>query len=110
MRGKNVARTWAQRRLRVAFVKALGNRGWDKEGKVVAKLKSPEGDGLGAGREKEKEKGDLKGTLEVHTLTMILQATGEEVQREAEILVEMVWRKCRSQSRDSNQKAAGSIA
>ena len=91
-------------------MKALESRGWDKEGKVMAKLKSPAGDDLGAGREKEKEKGDLKGTLEVHTLTMILQATGEEVQREAEILVEIIWRKCSSQARDSNQKAAGSIA
>ena len=73
-------------------MKALESRGWDKEGKVIAKAVLPERDGLDAGR--EEKRGDLKGTLEVHTLIKILQATGREVQREAEILVDTVARRC----------------
>ena len=94
MRGKSVARTWAQRRLRVAIVKALESQGWDREGKVVTKVAPPEGAGLDTGREKERR--DLKGTLEVHTLTQILQATGEQVQREADLLVKIMARRCGS--------------
>ena len=110
MRGKSVARTWAQRRLRVAFVKALKSQGWDREGKVARKVAPLDGDGLNAGR--ENERGDLKGTLEVHTLTTILQATGEQVQREAELLVGIVARKCGSLKHEmaTKQKSAGSIA
>ena len=88
-------------------MKALKSHGWDREGKAIAKLMPPEGGGQGAGR--HQARGDLKGTLEVHTLTAILQATGKEVQREAEILVEIVGRKCMSQARDGNQKASGGI-
>ena len=75
-------------------MKALKSQGWDREGKVVRKVAPLDGDGLNAGR--ENERGDLKGTLEVHTLTTILQATGEQVQREAELLVGIVARKCGS--------------
>ena len=109
MRGeKGVVRSWAQRRVRVAFVKALKSQGWDREGKVIAKPEPPGGYGLHAKREKRRR--DLKGTLQIHTMAKIVQATGEEVQREAEILVDIIAQRCGAEGLGDNQKAAGSIA
>lgn len=85
MPGKSVVRHWAQRRLKTAVVKALERMGWDRNGQAKADL----GADLGMGKRTR----DLEGTLQVHVLPKILQATGEEVQREAETLIGIVGNK-----------------
>ena len=85
MPGKSVIRHWAQRRLKAALLRALNRGGWDRSGRVKADMVAAAG--------KTNVNDDLKGTLQVHVLAKILQATGEEVQREAETLVSIVRRK-----------------
>ena len=97
MPGKSVIRHWAQRRLRTAVVKALERGGWDKSGRAKADL--------GAAAGKGDRKDDLKGTLHVHVLAKILQATGEEVEREAETLVGIVRRKVENERKQRKNKS-----
>lgn len=59
-----------------------GDDGQAKKGQNVAKSKG-----------NAEAKGDLKGTLQVYALEKVLQATGEDVRREAEALVKIVGRK-----------------
>ena len=86
MPAKNVIRSWAERRLKVAVQKALKRTGWDRWGRVVPREQLEDG-------EVERVLDDMKGTLHVHTFKQVLQATGEELQREADELIGIVERK-----------------
>ncbi|KAG6991183.1 hypothetical protein G7Y79_00055g089590 [Physcia stellaris] len=96
MQGKSVVRRWAQRRLRVALLNALERKGWDGRGMVKAEreVRLDDQDGkTGKAKKEEKEKRDLVGTLQVHALSQILQASGDQVKREAEVLIGIIGRK-----------------
>ena len=56
-------------------------------------------------KKEEKEKRDLVGTLQVHALSKILQATGAQVKKEAETLVSIVGRKVEGMRKGSNSAA-----
>ena len=92
MPGKSVIRHWAQRRLRAAVVKALERGGWDKSGRAKASF------GAAAGKD------DLTGTLHVHALSKVLQATGKEVEREALALVGIVSRKVENERKQPSSR------
>lgn len=109
MQGKSVVRKWAQRRLKIALLSALARKGWNGRGMVKAKreVMLNDRDGVnvpgenGEAKKKEKERGDLVGTLQVHALPKIMQATGVEVKKEAEILIAIVGRKVEGARRGS---------
>lgn len=88
--------------MKAAVLKALERRGWDKSGRAKADLGAAAGKGIG--------NEDLKGTLQVHVLAKILQATGEEVKREAQTLVGIVSKKVENERKQRASRKGNNIA
>lgn len=108
MQGKSVVRRWAQRRLRVALLNALEGKGWDGRGMVKAEreVRLDDQDGKkGKVKKEEKGKRDLVGTLQVHARSTILQATGDQVKKEAEVLIAIIGRKVEGMRKGSDSAA-----
>ncbi|KAK0507195.1 hypothetical protein JMJ35_010233 [Cladonia borealis] len=90
MPGTKAVRSWTTRKMRQAIVDALKSRGFDRKGKKLKTL---------AGTGQEIDDGHvlpelLSGTLSIETMPLIRETKYEEVQRQADMVVNEVVRIC----------------
>ena len=90
MPGSRVVRSWTTRKMRQAIVDALKSRGFDRKGRRLKKSAGP-GQGIDGGRVLPEL---LAGTLSIETLPLIRETKYEEVQRQADTVVNEVIKIC----------------
>ena len=90
MPGSRVVRSWTTRKMRQAIVDALKSRGFDRKGRRLKKSAGPS-QGIDGGRVLPEL---LAGTLSIETLPLIRETKYEEVQRQADTVVNEVIKIC----------------
>ncbi|KAK8212837.1 hypothetical protein M8818_003002 [Zalaria obscura] len=83
---KHVIQAWSKRRMRAAFRKALEERGFDDEGRLLG----TEANNGAAGKGKGERKYGIKGALRVNLTPEVVVAKPEEVMESARWLVKKV--------------------
>ena len=83
-------RSWTTRKIRQAIVDALKIRGFDRQGKKLKTFAGP-GQGIDGGHVLPEL---LSGTLSIETMPLIRETKYEEVQRQADMVVNEVIKIC----------------
>ena len=87
LRSKRVVRSWAARRVRAVFSEALEERGYDREGRRIARIDQGPESGMDTGADAD-TRGGLTGTLEIVLRAKCIQSDSETVRREIHWLVD----------------------